>query len=98
MSSRSLNAFGSGPTTNIFSNDASQIELAVANFNYLWVIFKNTLSLLLTICFQMGPMITLAMIVFFWHFMKYISLIAVGYTVAIVFVISLFGRFIVYFR
>jgi ABC-type multidrug transport system fused ATPase/permease subunit len=38
LSSHSLNTFSSGEITNIFSNDASQIEMTVGSINYLWVI------------------------------------------------------------
>lgn len=37
LSSRTLNEFSRGHITNIFSNDAGQIEMAVKNFNHLWV-------------------------------------------------------------
>ncbi|CAF1307304.1 unnamed protein product [Rotaria sp. Silwood1] len=39
LSSSCLNAFSSGEITNVFSNDASQIELIRGSLNYLWVIY-----------------------------------------------------------
>ncbi|CAF5147644.1 unnamed protein product [Rotaria sp. Silwood1] len=51
LSSSCLNAFSSGEITNVFSNDASQIELILGSLNYLWS----------------SPIDIIAMIVFCWY-------------------------------
>jgi len=37
LSSHSMNNLGSGQITNLLSNDASQIELALYFIHYIWV-------------------------------------------------------------
>ncbi|CAF5141139.1 unnamed protein product [Rotaria magnacalcarata] len=82
LSSRSLNTFSSGEITNLFSNDATQIQLFLISFNFLWS----------------TPLDIIAMIFLFWHFMNYISLIAIGYTVLIALIATLIGHIAVYYR
>ncbi|CAF4409046.1 unnamed protein product [Rotaria magnacalcarata] len=44
------------------------------------------------------PLDIIAMIFLFWHFMNYISLIAIGYTVLIALIATLIGHIAVYYR
>jgi ABC-type multidrug transport system fused ATPase/permease subunit len=37
LSSHSMNSITSGEITNLLSNDASRVEIALVFFNYLWV-------------------------------------------------------------
>ncbi|CAF3332630.1 unnamed protein product [Rotaria socialis] len=82
LSSRSLNTLSSGEITNLFSNDATQIQMILISFNYLWS----------------TPLDIIVMVVLFWHFMNYISLIAIGYTILIVLIATLIGHIAVYYR
>ncbi|CAF1468673.1 unnamed protein product, partial [Adineta steineri] len=82
LSSHSLNKFSSGEITNLFSNDADQIDKAINNINHLWL----------------APIDIIAMIICFWYFIKYVTFVAIGYTLVLVLVVSLVGRILVRFR
>ncbi|CAF2953501.1 unnamed protein product [Rotaria sp. Silwood2] len=82
LSSRSLTTISSGEIVNIFSNDASQIEMTVHSINYLWLTLVDII----------------AMIAFFWYFVNYVSFIAIGYTLMLVLLVSLMSRLLVHFR
>ncbi|CAF0805769.1 unnamed protein product [Adineta ricciae] len=82
LSTHSLNAFGSGQITNVFSNDATQIEMALISMNFLW----NALTDIIAMTFL------------FWYFIEYITLVAIGYTIITVFITFVIGHFLVHFR
>ncbi|CAF0978516.1 unnamed protein product [Rotaria sordida] len=82
LSSHSVNSVSSGEITNLVSNDASQIELALYFVHYLWV---ASLEIVLVI-------------IFFWKYVKYIAFIAVGYTLLLLIIQASFGRLFVYLR
>ncbi|CAF1332047.1 unnamed protein product [Didymodactylos carnosus] len=64
LSSRSTNTMSSGQIINLLSNDVSQIEPALYFINYIWV----------------APLEVIIVVLIFWHFVKWISFIAIGYT------------------
>ncbi|CAF0825031.1 unnamed protein product [Rotaria sp. Silwood1] len=82
LSSHSMNSLSSGEITNLISNDAKRVEVAFYLFNYIWV----------------APIGIILMSYLFWHFVKYIAFIAIGYTLFILLFQTLFGRVSVYFQ
>ena len=98
LSSHSLNAFGSGQITNIFSNDGTQIAMTAISSNYLWVNYIWIFYLNEIRYLKSAPIDIIVVIIFFWYFVKYISFMVIGYTIVIVLLTSLIGHFIVYFR
>ena len=95
-----MNTYSSGKITNILSNDASQIELLFYFIHYIWVSFmmitKNTTNEMNSI--QVGPLILALVIFFFWGYVRYITFIAVGYTLLLLLIQTSFGRLYVYLR
>ncbi|CAF3400484.1 unnamed protein product [Rotaria sp. Silwood1] len=82
LSNHSMDSLSSGEITNLISNDAKRVEVAFYLFNYIWV----------------APIGIILMSYLFWHFVKYIAFIAIGYTLFILLFQTLFGRVSVYFQ
>ncbi|CAF2103986.1 unnamed protein product [Rotaria magnacalcarata] len=82
LSSHAFNIISSGEITNLLSNDATKIEMALFFINYLWL----------------SPLQVLVMILLFWYYVKQVALIAIGYTFLLMLVQSIFSRFLLHFR
>jgi hypothetical protein len=77
-----MNNLSSGEIINLMSNDARQIDATAFMFNYMWVV----------------PVVMISISYLFWHFVKYIAFIAIGYTLFVLLVQPLYGRMSVYLR
>lgn len=95
-----MNLQGSGQMNTLISSDAEQIDMVGHFFHYLWVTaWINTgfdsdrLSLS-----QIAPLELFAVAFLFWYFVRYISLIAVAYTIIIIMSQMVFGELFVLFR
>ncbi|CAF0900141.1 unnamed protein product [Rotaria sordida] len=82
LSSYSMNNISSGKITNILSNDASQIETVLIFLNYLWL----------------SPLEIALVVYFFWYFVKYVALIAIGYTLVLLAIQTIFSRIFLHFQ
>ncbi len=93
-----MNTFSSGKITNIFSNDASQIETSINSINHLWVIDVHLLRFYLFNFLKFAPFDIMAMVISFWYFVKYVAFIPIGYTVVLVLLVSFIGHLLVHLR
>ncbi|CAF4718803.1 unnamed protein product [Rotaria sp. Silwood1] len=82
LSSHTMNNFSSGEITNLLANDANKIEQAHYFFNYLWV----------------APLQVIVVVFLLWHFVKYITFIAIGYTLVLLLIQPLFSRLFLHLR
>ncbi|CAF1671793.1 unnamed protein product, partial [Adineta ricciae] len=82
LSSFQLNEVNSGKITNLLSNDACQIEMALLFFHHLWL----------------SPIEIILIVYFFWYFIKSLSLIAIGYTVLLLLIQMLFSRIFLHYQ
>jgi len=82
LSTHSMNNSNSGKVTNIVSNDAGQIEFLFYFLHYIWV----------------APIELALVITFLWGYVKYITFIAIGYTLILLLIQTSFGRLFIYLR
>ncbi|CAF1094580.1 unnamed protein product [Didymodactylos carnosus] len=82
LSSQSMNKTSSGQITNLLSNDASQIEMALIFINYLWL----------------APFGIVIVVITLWYFVRYIALIPIAYTLALLCSQLVYGRLFVKIR
>ncbi|CAF4061065.1 unnamed protein product [Rotaria sp. Silwood2] len=82
LSSRSMNTITSGEITNLLSDDTNKVQLMLYFVNYLWI----------------APLQTIFITIVFWHFVKYIAFVAMGYSVFLLLVQPLYSRIFVRLR
>ena len=74
--------------------------MVIDSINYLWVsgLARCSAHPFLAATFQLAPIDILATVVFFWHYVQYVTLIPVGYTIVIFLIVSVMGRLVVHLR
>ncbi|CAF3567650.1 unnamed protein product [Adineta steineri] len=82
LSSEAMNNFSFGQITNLLGNDAEKVEIVHYCLNYLWI----------------APLQIIAVIFLLWHFVKYITFIAIGYTLLLLLIQPLFSRLFLHLR
>ncbi|CAF1074324.1 unnamed protein product [Adineta ricciae] len=82
LSNDSMNRIGVDGIDSLVANDAPQIESALIYLDYLWVRDR-------------GPFEIILIIGFFSYFVKYISLIALGYTIIVLLLQLLISRILI---